>query len=509
MNSEIYSARGLNPGQAYQELVMRSRELNQINAISNLAGWDQQVYMPPGGSASRADMVSYTTKLYHQKLTEPHFGELLKIAANGQWMPDEAANLREWKREYERAVKLPAEFVARAAALYSEAFDVWQKAKAENGYYLFAPKLEQVIKTAREEAHYLGGTQNPYDALLDKYEEGLTTVQCDELLTQAKATLIPMLQKLQTAKNKPSNDLFKGKTFDIEKQRLFCKQVSAALGFDYNAGRLDVSAHPFTNRIDTGDTRITTSFLAQDPMHALFSTIHETGHGIYEQGLPDKYKGTPMGYAVSMSVHECQSRFYENNLARSRPFWEYWFPRFKEIFAKETQDVGFEEFFRFVNRVQPSLVRIMADEFTYHMHIIIRFEIERDLINGVLDVGRLPEIWRQKYKEYLGLYVLDDDTGVLQDVHWSGGAFGYFPVYSFGSAYAAQLEAAMRRDIPALDESIRKGEFTVPLGWLREHVHQLGCLYTPAELVKHATGKPFDSSDFIKYLNDKFTLIYR
>ncbi len=508
MNSKAYSSRGINPAQAYQELVQRSRELQLINSISNLASWDQQVYMPAGGSASRAEMVSYATKLYHQKLTEPRIGELLKITQAGLWMPDEAANLREWKREYEREIKLPAEFVARAAALYSEAFDVWQKAKRENGYYFFAPKLEEVIKTVREEAHYLAGGQNAYDSLIDKYEEGLTAAQCEELFTQVKATLIPMLQKLQTAKNKPSADLFKGKTFDIEKQRMFTRQVSAALGFDYNAGRLDVSEHPFTNRIDTGDVRITTTFLAQDPMHALFSTVHEAGHGIYEQGLQDKYKGTPMGNAVSLSIHECQSRFYENNLARSRPFWEYWFPRFKEIFVKETAVIGFEEFFRFVNRIEPSFVRIMADEFTYHLHIIIRFEIERDLINGVLEVGRLPEVWRQKYKEYLGLYVLDDDKGVLQDVHWSWGSFGYFPVYSFGSAYAAQLEAAMRKEIPSLDESIRSGEFSVPLTWLREHVHKKGSLYTPSELIRQATGKPFDSSDFIRYLNDKFALIY-
>jgi carboxypeptidase Taq len=494
--------------QAYRELVERSRELNQINAVSSLAGWDQEVYMPPGGSSSRAEMVSYTAKMYHQKLTEPRFGELLKIAASGCMSAGEAANLREWKREYEKAIKLPDEFVVRAARLYSEAFDVWQKAKRGNNYAFFAPKLVEVIRTVREEAHYLGGGQRPYDALLDKYEEGLTTVQCDGFFTRVKETLIPIMQRVQKSKLKPAQELFKGASFDIEKQRTFGKQVSAALGFDYEAGRLDVSEHPFTSRIDAGDVRITTAFHEKDPLDALLSTVHESGHGIYEQGLPSAHRGTPLGNTSSMSIHESQSRFYENHLARSRPFWIYWFPKFKEIFANETAGIGFAEFYRLVNRIEPSLIRTRADEFTYHLHIIIRFEIERDLVSGSLDPAQLREVWRQKYKDYLGLDVPDDAAGVLQDVHWSGGAFGYFPTYSFGSAYAAQFEAAMRKDIPALDEDIKSGQFSVPLMWLREHVHQYGSLYTPSELITQATGKPFDPSDFLNYLQNKFRSVY-
>jgi carboxypeptidase Taq len=453
-------------------------------------------------------MVSYTAKLYHQKLTEPRFGELLKIVADGKRSAGEAANLREWQREYEKGVKLPDEFVVRAARLYSEAFDVWQKAKRESNYALFAPKLAEIIQTVREEACYLAGSQNLYDALLDKYEEGLTSAQCDAFFTRVKETLIPIIQKVQKSKKKPSVDLFKGKSFDIEKQQLFGKRVSAALGFDYQAGRLDVSEHPFTNRIDAGDVRITTAYHEKDPLDALLSTVHESGHGIYEQGLLAEYRGTPLGNTSSMSIHESQSRFYENHLARSCPFWEYWYPKFKEIFPVETDGVGLEEFYRFVNRIQPSLIRTASDEFTYHLHIIIRFEIERDLINGALDPAQLREVWNQKYKTYLGMDVPDDAAGVLQDVHWSWGSFGYFPTYSFGSAYAAQFAAAMRRDIPVLDESIRKGEFSPSTMWLRKHVHQYGCLYTPAELIKQATGKPFDASDFLNYLETKFKAIY-
>ena len=498
----------ITPAQAYHELIERSRELNRINAIGNLAGWDQQVYMPPGGSPARAEMVAFATKLYHQKLTEPRFGELIKIAQSGSLSAGEAANLREWRREYERGIKLPDEFVVRAAGLYSAAFDVWQKAKRESNYALFAPKLAQIIDTVREEAHYLGGAQNPYDALLDKYEEGLTTTQCNALFTRIKEILVPIIQKVQKSNRKPSRDLFKRVSFDIEKQQAFGRQVSAALGFDYNAGRLDVSEHPFTNRIDTGDVRITTAFHVKDPLDALFSTVHESGHGIYEQGLLSEYRGTPLGTTSSMSIHESQSRFYENHLARSRPFWEYWFPKFQEIFPGETAGIGFEEFYRFVNRVEPSLIRTAADEFTYHLHIIIRFEIERDLLNGAIDAAQVAEVWRQKYKSYLGFDVPDDASGVLQDVHWSWGSFGYFPTYSFGSAYAAQFEAAMRRDIPGLDECIRKGQFSVPRLWLNEHIHQYGCLYTPSELIKQATGKPFDPADLINYLNNKFRSVY-
>ena len=350
--------------------------------------------------------------------------------------------------------------------------------------------------------------EHPYDALLDKYEEGLTTTQCDALFARIKEILVPIIQKVQKSNRKPSRDLFKSVSFDIEKQQAFGRQVSAALGFDYNAGRLDVSEHPFTNRIDTGDVRITTAFHLKDPLDALFSTVHESGHGIYEQGLLSEYRGTPLGTTSSMSIHESQSRFYENHLARSRPFWEHWFPKFKEVFPGETAGIGFEEFYRFVNRIEPSLIRTAADEFTYHLHIIIRFEIERDLLNGALDAAQLAEVWRQKYKSYLGLDVPDDASGVLQDVHWSWGSFGYFPTYSFGSAYAAQFEAAMRRDIPALDECIRKGQFSVPRLWLNEHIHQYGCLYTPSELIKQATGKLFDPADLINYLNNKFRSVY-
>ena len=427
MNSQALNNRGTNPAQAYQELVERSRELNQIGSINNLASWDQEVYMPSGGSASRAEMVSFTAKLYHQKLTEPRFGELLKIAAGGKWTTGEAANLREWKREYEKAVKLPQEFVVRAARLYSESFDVWQKAKRQNNYALFALKLAEIIQTVREEARYLSGAQNLYDALLDKYEEGLTTAQCDAFFTQVKATLIPILQKVQKSNQKVSRDLFKGASFDIEKQRTFGRRVSAALGFDYDKGRLDVSEHPFTDRIDVGDVRITTAFHEKDPLDALLSTVHESGHGIYEQGLLPEFRGTPLGNSSSMSIHESQSRFFENYLARSRPFWEYWFPKFKETFPNETSGIGFNEFYRFVNRIEPSLIRTRADEFTYHLHIIIRFEIECDLINGALDPAQLREAWNQKYKAYLGVDVPDDAAGVLQDVHWSMGSFGYFP----------------------------------------------------------------------------------
>ena len=508
MNSSSSNNRVITPVQAYQELIERSRELSRINAIGSLASWDQEVNMPPGGSASRAEMVSFAAELYHQKLTEPRFGELLKIAQTGKLSAGEAANVREWRREYDRGVKLPDEFVVRAARLYSESFDIWQKAKRESNYALFAPNLGKIIDTGREEARYLGGAQNPYDALLDKFEEGLTAVKCDALFTQLKASMVPLLRKLKTAKNKPPRDLFQGASFNIEKQRAFGQQVSAALGFDYNAGRLDVSEHPFTNRIDTGDVRITTAFHLKDPLDALFSTVHESGHGIYEQGLLPEYRGTPLGSTSSMSIHESQSRFYENHLARSRPFWAYWFPKFREIFKSETAGIGFDDFYRFVNRVEPSLIRTAADEFTYHLHIIIRFEIERDLLNGKLDASQLPEVWRQKYKSYLGVDVPDDAHGVLQDVHWSWGSFGYFPTYSFGSAYAAQIEAAMHRDIPSLDESIGKGEFSVPRVWLNEHIHKYGCLYTPSELIKQATGKPFDPADLINYLNNKFNSVY-
>ncbi len=498
----------MNPQEAYEELVARSKELYTIGSIDSLVSWDQQVNMPPKGISHRARMMSYLAQVTHQKATDPRFGELLDIAGAAEWPAGQAACLREWRRSYDLETKLPEELVKRRAELTANAAAVWEKARPENDFPAFAPYLSQLVDLSREMADLLGWQGERYDALLDLYEPGLTTVRCEALFGELRDALVPLLQRIQGSPRQPDERLFGDARFSQEAQRRLGIEMSKALGFDYEAGRLDISAHPFTSHVFPGDVRLTTRYSEQEPFQSIMGTIHEAGHGMYEQGLPLEQLGTPLAQTVSLGLHESQSRFFENNIGRSRAFWRYWFPRFRSEFGDALAGVQFDDFYALLNRVQPSLIRVEADEVTYNLHIMVRFELERDLLRGKMQSSDLPDAWVERYRQYLGIAVPNHRLGVLQDVHWAWGSFGYFPTYSLGTIYAGQLEAALRRDVPDLDSQLERGEFGAPLGWMREHVHRYGQLYRPDALIQHATGALPSARDYIDYLNQKYGELY-
>jgi carboxypeptidase Taq len=493
---------------AYDELTQRSRELWNIGSIRGLVSWDQQVNMPPKGVAHRAEMLSYLAQETHRKATDPRVGELLAAAEQGQGTAGQAANLREWRRAYDQATKLPADLVRRRAELTAKSNAVWQEARAKNDFPLFAPYLGELVALSRETADCLGWQAERYDALLDQYEPDLTTIRCEAFFDDLRKTVVPLLEKIVASSVQADRDLLRGAAFPEAGQRDLGIAVTRALGFDYEAGRLDISTHPFTNGFCTGDVRLTTRYDAQAPFQSLMGTIHEAGHGMYDQGLVQEHEGTPLGDSVSLGIHESQSRFFENNIGRSQAFWLHWFPRFRQTFLGVVDHVGFDDLYLLLNDVRPTLIRVEADEVTYNLHIMARFEIERDLFRGDLQPADLPAAWNAKYRAYLGITPPTDREGVLQDIHWSWGYFGYFPTYALGTVYAAQLEAALRRDVPDLDEQMAAGEFAAPLRWMRDRVHRLGMLYRPAALIEHATGKPPSTDDYVSYLTRKYSALY-
>jgi len=498
----------MDPQQAYDELVIRSKELYEIDNLRALANWDQQVNMPPKGLAHRAELMSYLAQLDHQKSTDPRIGELLAEAEQGQWPPEQAANLREWRRNYDQATKLPEDLVRRRAELTSTANAVWQEARAKDDFAAFAPHLGELVALSREVADHLGWQAERYDALLDQFEPGLTTAQCDAFFAGLRQSVVPLLERIVSSSVKADPSLFRDADFPTAGQRDLGMAMSRALGFDYDAGRLDISTHPFTTGFGAQDVRLTTRYDLKFPFQSLMGTIHEAGHGMYDQGVPLEHAGTPLGSTVSLGIHESQSRFFENNIGRSMAFWKYWFPRFRQTFPSIVDHISLDDFYLQVNAVKPSFIRTEADEVTYNLHIMVRFEIERDLFRGEIQPADLPGIWNAKYRGYLGITPPTDREGVLQDIHWSWAYFGYFPTYSLGTVYAAQLEAALRRDVPDLDAQMAAGEFGAPLAWMRSHLHRLGMLYRPADLIQHVTGKPPSADDYVAYLTRKYGSLY-
>ena len=498
----------MNFQQAYNELTQCSRELWNIGSIRSLVSWDQQVNMPVKGIAHRAEMLSYLAQEMHHKSTDPRLGELLAAAEQGQWSPGQAANLREWRRAYDQATKLPADLVRRRAELTARANAVWQEARANDDFPLFAPHLAELVSLSRETADCLGWQAERYDALLDQYEPDLTTAQCETFFAGLRSSVVPLLERIVASPVQADRDLFRNANFPEAGQCALGIAMTRALGFDYEAGRLDVSTHPFTSGFCSGDVRLTTRYDSRYPFQSLMGTIHEAGHGMYDQGLAAEHEGTPLGDSVSLGIHESQSRFFENNIGRSQAFWLHWFPRFRQTFLGIVDHVGFDDLYLLLNDVRPSLIRVEADEVTYTLHIMVRFEIERDLFRGTLQPADLPSAWNAKYRAYLGITPPTDREGVLQDIHWSWAYFGYFPTYALGTVYAAQLEAALRREVSDLDEQMAAGEFAVPLKWMRDHVHRLGMRHRPADLIQYATGKKPSTDDYVAYLTRKYEALY-
>jgi carboxypeptidase Taq len=525
----------IDPREAYDELIRRSRELTTLASCSSVLGWDEQTYMPRGGAAHRGSQMALLAGLHHERATDPRIGDLLATVEGSSLIGDpvsaETANVRELRRGYARRTRLPRALVEELARTTSMAQSEWVAARAASEFGRFRPWLEQIIQLKREEAACLADSRSTdgvtesagsiYDPLLDDYEPGAKSAELAILfgaLQRELAPLVAMIGEAVARKSQLSKDIGPGtphgggailqRCYPRDRQQVFGEAVAAAVGFDFRRGRLDVAAHPFCSGIGPGDCRITTRFDEHEFGDAFFGILHEVGHGLYEQGLEETRYGTPMGEAVSLGVHESQSRLWENLVGRRRSFWAYWLPMARRIFHDTLADVTLDQFHAAVNHVGPSLIRVRADEATYNLHIIIRFELERDLLSGALPVGDLPGAWNQKYRETLGVTPGNDATGCLQDIHWSAGLIGYFPTYTLGNVYAAQLYGAAQAELDGLDDAFARGEFHGLLGWLREKIHSQGQRYRSAHLIERVTGSRPDHRPLIDGLRRKYSELY-
>ena len=473
--------------------------------------WDQETYMPPGGTTSRAEQLSTLSRLSHVRFTSDEVGRLLDAldgeVANKPYDSTEASLVRVIRRDYQLARKLPPELVAEISHASSTSMPVWRKARQEDKFSLFAPYLEKNVELNRRMADALGYARRPYDALIDYNEPGLTTAQLEDIFAQLKKAIVPLVADIaRHADEVDDSVLYRG--FDPDRQLRYAADTVARLGYDLDRGRQDLSTHPFSTSFGPGDVRITTRVSRDFFNECLFGSIHESGHAMYNQGMGDDIDRTPLWDGASPGVHESQSRLWENLVGRSRPFWRHFYPSLREAFPKPLRDVDEETFYRAVNRSYPSYIRVEADEVTYNMHILMRFELENELLEGTLKVKDLPEAWNARFKSYLGLNVPNDREGVLQDIHWSFVSFGVFPGYTLGNLIGAQLMEKIRVDIPDLDAQIERGEFATLLGWLRKHVHRHGRKFTPDELLERATGKKLTAEPWISYVRQKFGALY-
>jgi carboxypeptidase Taq len=500
----------MNSEQAYQWLASHNRETALLASADQLLAWDQRTFIPPKGHAHRARQLAVLARLIHEREIDPRVGENLARVEGSDLVADplspEAVNLREWRRNYDRATKIPPKLAEALALAGAEGQTAWEEARPKNDWGAFAPFLERLVKLSREAAEALTYTTEPYDALLDGFEVGETAAGLESLFSALRDSLVRLLDDIQGSGRTPEVGVLKGH-FPQPLQEQFCREAAARVGYDFAAGRLDISAHPFSTGLGPGDARITTRYDENFFNAAFFGVLHEAGHALYEQGLPPEYWGSPRGMAASLGIHESQSRTWENLVGRSLGFWRSFFPRAQELF-QALRDVKLEVFHFAINRVAPSLIRVEADEITYNLHIILRFELERALINGSLEVKDLPPAWNAKMQEYLELTPPDHRDGVMQDVHWSAGYFGYFPTYTLGNMYAAQLFAAAAKDLGDLEGLFARGEFAPFLAWLRERIHSQGGRYRPRDLVRQVTGEERDSRFLVEYLSGKFKDLY-
>jgi carboxypeptidase Taq len=465
--------------------------------------------MPPKAASLRAEQLAWISKTGHQRLTNPRIGKLLdKLETTDNLDDVQAANVRLARESYDKATKLPTEFVEEMAKHRSKAQISWSEARAKDDFSIFRDDLAKSIDLARRKADYLGYDELRYDALLDIYESGLTVARVDPLFAGLRDDVAPLIKAVVESGNRPDISWVEDNSWEQPGQEALSQGVSEAIGFDFSAGRRDASTHPFCGGPNPDDVRWTTRYSESDPFGSLYGSMHETGHGTYEQGRRRDLDFQPAGEANGLGVHESQSRLWENQVGRSREFCEWALPLWQKHFPQNMDGVDSETLWQAVNLVEPSLIRVEADEATYNVHIMIRYELEKKLIAGDLEIDDLPDAWDDMYEEFLGIRAPNRALGVLQDIHWSMGAFGYFPTYTLGNLYAAQLLAAAREDLPDHDEQMRRGEFTPLLDWMREHVHQRGSILEPADLIKEATGSPPSPDAFVDYLKDKVEQLY-
>lgn len=493
---------------AYGRLLKEARAIFDLAQAAALLVWDQQTKMPPGGGELRGQQLATLSSVIHGRLTSEAMGSALDELAGRAGLDDEqSAQVRQARREYDLAVKVPADLVEALSEQTSRAQGVWAEARENDDFGRFAPELEKVLDLRRRQADHLGWDAHPYDALHDQYEPGSTRAKVQAVFEPLKTAV----ERLLAAIGERGRDVDDGvlrRTYDEALQEQFGREVVADFGYDFRRGRLDRAVHPFAQGMGRDDVRITTRYRKDYLSTALFGTMHEAGHAMYEQGIAERYHRTPLGSSISLGVHESQSRLWENLVGRSHAFWEGRFPRLVELFPEQLEDVSLDSFVRAVNRVAPSLIRVEADEVTYNLHVMIRFELEVALLEGSLPVAELPDAWNAKYAESLGITPPDDARGCLQDVHWSIGLIGYFPTYTLGNLMSVQLFEAADAAIGGLEDKVRNGEFAPLLAWLRENVHEPGSRWLPGELLERATGQRLDAGPYLRYLERKYGRLY-
>lgn len=513
------------PPSAYAEVCKLLEKTATLASVGSLVSWDQETYMPHAAAGNRAEQLSLMAGLVHQHKTSPRIGELLSEleadkSLEEKGMSEVAANVREMRRDFDLATKLPESLVSELAKVGSQSQEVWKEARQKSDFGMFAPWLEKMIALQRQKAQCYGiaGVEGKpgelYDALLDEYEPGMTAAAIEATFTPLRTQLTDLLKRVKESKTKVNTKILDIKV-DQAKQHAFGQKVLTAMGFDMNAGRLDTTAHPFCTGIAPGDTRLTTRYKGDRWTDALYGTMHEGGHGIYEQGLPKLANGkrpamfgTPLAEAISLGIHESQSRMWENLVGRSKSFCKWALPQLQKDYGKSFKKYTVKDLYAAVNTSTPSLIRVEADESTYNMHIMIRFEMERALMAGSMKVADVPGEWNKRYEEYLGIKVPDDRRGCLQDVHWSFGLFGYFPTYTLGNLYASQFWEKINADLPELSKQIAKGKFLELRDWLNENIHKHGKRYRAADLCKKVTGKELSAEPLLRHLTAKAEAVY-
>jgi carboxypeptidase Taq len=498
--------------QRVSEFRLLVKKIKSYEEALGVMYWDLRTGAPKKGVAARSEVIGMmSTEMFKLSVSDEMGAFVNELSEPDLFARLDDVNQKiviECKKEYERSKKIPAEKYQEYVVLTSQAESVWEDAKHASDFAMFQPYLEKIVAFNQEFIELWGYEGDKYNTLLDLFEPGMTVEILDRVFGELKERVVPLVSELQQSPNKPDTT-FLNRRFDKEKQRQFSLFILKEMGYDFEAGRLDESEHPFATGLSPGDVRITTRFKTDDVAFALFGTIHEGGHALYEQNISADLLGTVLSTGTSMGIHESQSRFWENFVGCSRPFWRRYFADLHNVFPEQLAGVSVEQFYRAVNEVTPSLIRIEADELTYNLHIMIRYEIEKGLINGRIEVADLPRIWNEKYKEYLGVEPSDNAEGVLQDVHWSGGAFGYFPSYALGGMYAAQMLDTMKEALPDWEQLIEAGNLLPIKEWLIEKVYRFGKLLTPSEIIMHVTGEPLNPAYLVDYLEKKYRDIYK
>ncbi len=493
-----------------QQLKTLMAEVMDLQAAAALLSWDQQTYMPPAGAEERSEQLATLSRLIHLKSTAPEVGQLIEdLLPYAETLPpnsDDARLIRKAKRAYDKQTKVPADLVAEFTQVTTLAQEAWVQARAEANFAHFRPHLEKIVELRRAYAACFAPYDHVYDPLLDDFEPGMKTAEVQAIFNALRPRQVELVRQITARPQVEDGFLFL--RYSEKKQWDFGVEVITRFGYDWKAGRQDRSAHPFTTAFGLGDVRITTRIHPRNLTSGLFSTMHECGHALYHQGIGRNLRRTLLADGASMAVHESQSRMWENLVGRSRPFWQFAYPRLQALFPRQLGNVSLEAFYKAINKVKPSFIRVEADEATYNLHIMLRLELEIALAEGSLEVKDLPEAWNARMQEYLGIVPPNDRLGVLQDVHWSAGLIGYFPTYALGNLVSAQLWEVIRRDLPDLESRIARGEFADLLAWLREKIHQHGAKFEPQDLVQRVTGSPITPEPYLRYLTAKYGEIY-